>query len=423
MSGQGTLLGSTPLPAGFTVRRVDLGSAVVLKGDSFEVRIPREMELRRRDPLRLSPLSSDDTGARRSGGVLLLANAGAGADAPMAVAPLGGGEVLVATYLGRDAGGARYVYWEQRSGNRVAAFAGRFGRNGHVETSVAIDLSAFVDIPALPVALAGPNRLLLMEPLARSVELKSISLPEGRSAAPPPTAVGPAPSHALDLGDSDEQPIEEQVPSRRAPPPYDPAVGAQILARAGAYQSASWTMRAENFSHPQIPNICNKAAHQYWKGPIQFSPAQVGTPIRGIPYKWGGFDSVTTFVARVAGSDAALAGDVCTCREPEYGQCMVPEAAGVDCSGFVSRAWGLSRHFGTGALGSVSGRLPSLSALQPGDALNHPGSHVRLFVRREPGPEVRYRVIESAVSCGGVCENTYTPAELSRYVPIRWSGM
>jgi hypothetical protein len=44
---------------------------------------------------------------------------------------------------------------------------------------------------------------------------------------------------------------------------------------------------------------------------------------------------------------------------------------------------------------------------------------VRLFVRFEPGPEVRLRTLESAVSCGGVCEKVYTPAQLIYYRPMR----
>ena len=95
------------------------------------------------------------------------------------------------------------------------------------------------------------------------------------------------------------------------------------------------------------------------------------------------------------------------------------KAAGVDCSGFVSRAWGLGSHNGTSKLASTAASCPSLFDLKPGDILNRPGSHVRLFVGFEPGPEVRLRTLESAVSCGGVCERVYTPAQLISYRPMR----
>ena len=37
----------------------------------------------------------------------------------------------------------------------------------------------------------------------------------------------------------------------------------------------------------------------------------------------------------------------------------------------------------------------------------------------EPGPEVRLRTLESAVSCGGVCERVFTPVQLASYRPMR----
>jgi hypothetical protein len=115
----------------------------------------------------------------------------------------------------------------------------------------------------------------------------------------------------------------------------------------------------------------------------------------------------------------ALAGDVCTCRDDRYNGCMVAQSAGVDCSGLVSRAWGLPEHKGTTQLAQMAADLPDMFHLKPGDILNRPGSHVRLFVRFEPGPEVRLRTLESAVSCGGVCERVYTPAQLASYRPMR----
>ena len=98
---------------------------------------------------------------------------------------------------------------------------------------------------------------------------------------------------------------------------------------------------------------------------------------------------------------------------------MVARAAGVDCSGFVSRAWGLKAHNGTFKLASIAAPLPTIFDLKPGDILNRPGNHVRLFVGFEPGPEVRLRTLESAVSCGGVCERVFTPAQLQYYRPMR----
>ncbi|MFE1444140.1 hypothetical protein [Streptomyces sp. NPDC058739] len=50
-----------------------------------------------------------------------------------------------------------------------------------------------------------------------------------------------------------------------------------------------------------------------------------------------------------------------------------------DCSGFVSMAWQLKDSLTTGALPDVADRLPGLSHLEAGDALNNRQSHALLF--------------------------------------------
>ena len=62
-------------------------------------------------------------------------------------------------------------------------------------------------------------------------------------------------------------------------------------------------------------------------------PGEVNT---GIPYKWGGFDDPTSFDASIASGLAA--GDVSSPEKRHLDNAAVSaQAAGVDCSGFVSR--------------------------------------------------------------------------------------
>ena len=67
-----------------------------------------------------------------------------------------------------------------------------------------------------------------------------------------------------------------------------------------------------------------------------------------MPYRWGGDDTPQTFKARVR--SGALAGDICTCRSAALNYCLVQGSAGVDCSGFVSRAWGIGKRGTSGLL-------------------------------------------------------------------------
>ena len=64
-------------------------------------------------------------------------------------------------------------------------------------------------------------------------------------------------------------------------------------------------------------------------------------------------------------------------------------AAGIDCSGLVSRCWGLPRPCATRELPGICTPLSSLEDLRPGE-------HVQLLVRWEDEEPTRYRAIEAA---------------------------
>jgi hypothetical protein len=139
--------------------------------------------------------------------------------------------------------------------------------------------------------------------------------------------------------------------------------------------------------------------------------------VRSVPYCWGCFGSLNQFRARIAGG--MLAGNVCTHDDPR------PDVAGVDCSAFVSAAWGLNNHFTTSAIPAITTELTNAWDLQPGDALNKPGSHVMLFLRFTP--DRRAEVMESSTGgCNGkVCRNAYPLASLLArgYRPVRYRAL
>lgn len=97
----------------------------------------------------------------------------------------------------------------------------------------------------------------------------------------------------------------------------------------------------------------------------------------GIPYKWGGFDSPASFDMAVANGLAA--GDVSSPAKRAADNTAVSEsAAGLDCSGFVSKCLKLPVVHDTSQLPKVCDELPGSHALRPGDLLNIPRRHVVL---------------------------------------------
>src|SRR5262249_47039011 len=94
-------------------------------------------------------------------------------------------------------------------------------------------------------------------------------------------------------------------------------------------------------------------------------------------------------------------------------------AVGVDCSGFVSRCWGLEYHCSTWGLEERSRPLASHRDLLPGDILNKPGAHVVLFKAFVDRGRSRISVFEAG-ECK-VVESQYAVADLLKngFVPRR----
>jgi hypothetical protein len=212
-------------------------------------------------------------------------------------------------------------------------------------------------------------------------------------------------------------------PEPRAARPATPPINrSKIMSIARSYLTINWVMGERNFSRPEIENACVPAQWKHWKRPNHFKTSMIGQTIGPMPYWWGGDDTPETFLRRIA--NGALAGSVCTCRDERYNQCVVSQAAGVDCSGFVSRAWGIAKR-GTGGLLQVANPVAGINSLRPGDAFDWPGHHVRLLVGREPGAAIAFKVLESATraDCEGVCERPYRASEMNQYKLIRFRGV
>jgi hypothetical protein len=135
-------------------------------------------------------------------------------------------------------------------------------------------------------------------------------------------------------------------------------------------------------------------------------------PQVGIPYKWGGFDDEAAFRAGLEGGKGAGSH-----QSNGVLDCVV----GLDCSGFVSRVWGLPKKQGTQTL-NATGVIIKAKDLKPGDALNKPGSHVVLFAgSRADGVPIFF---EASGSASKVRLNSNASwAYLNGYSGLRYGGI
>lgn len=166
--------------------------------------------------------------------------------------------------------------------------------------------------------------------------------------------------------------------------PGDPRAPSQVtpdeaMKIAQAFTNHPWRPFARNILHgkdkagvlvntPDVTHESDKERKGWWV------PGEVNT---GVPYKWGGYDDPASFDLAIANGNAG--GDVSSPEKRRADNAAVSsQAAGVDCSGFVSRCLKLPTGHDTSQLPAVCTELPSAQDLQPGDLLNIPHRHVVL---------------------------------------------
>lgn len=144
------------------------------------------------------------------------------------------------------------------------------------------------------------------------------------------------------------------------------------------------------------------------------------------PYCWGGWDTITFFLDHVnQTSPGRDAGDVgssySNCAMNDYGSTTSYPCCGVDCSGLVTRLWGLNdykRNTTMLASPSLSTQI-SLSQMLMGDVFDKPGVHV-IWYRYPDG--AGYNCYESTTwnSYDRVANTVRTSAHLAGYSCYRY---
>ncbi|MBN1232316.1 MAG: SH3 domain-containing protein [Candidatus Coatesbacteria bacterium] len=178
----------------------------------------------------------------------------------------------------------------------------------------------------------------------------------------------------------------------------------QIMANAVPYESHEWYANTWNITY---------GTKQDNDGKYICTPSWVTEGYKEkIPYQWGGFSSIAGFDTGLA---TKYAGDNYTDKASASNYCI-----GVDCSGFVSRAWGTTQKYGTSTIPNISEELPSYNDMKRGDCLNNAGSHVRLCA--EDNPENSVLTLEASGVDWRVSYRTYNFSSLSGYIPRKYNG-
>lgn len=166
--------------------------------------------------------------------------------------------------------------------------------------------------------------------------------------------------------------------------PGDPSAPSQVtpdeaLALAKRLATHAWQPFAKNILHGKdaagvVVQTPDASFKEQPERPGWWLPGEVNS---GMPYKWGGFDDPASFDVAIANGLAA--GDVSSpAKRRADNSAVSAHAAGVDCSGFVSRCLKLPSVHDTTQLPSFCTVLPSPQELRPGDLLNIPHRHVLL---------------------------------------------
>ncbi len=135
--------------------------------------------------------------------------------------------------------------------------------------------------------------------------------------------------------------------------------------------------------------------------------------VTGIPYKWGGFDDMNTFLRKL--DEGYTAGDINTTTVNGY-------SAGVDCSGYISRIYNFKYKLGTYLIPDYFDVI-TYNDILPGEICNKRGKHVVVFggYNKNNGQIIGIQTLESTMdgSTDGVKIWSKSLIELQHFTPLK----
>jgi hypothetical protein len=306
-------------------------------------------------------------------------------------------------FLEIDNAGRSYVLAEDIPGSvkePAYTFVARYAADGKLEGVYELPLSK-TPLTRRFVTISGDGDVYFLRTRPGNADILGVgfrSLPHTAVVGLRPSAAASTTVHAAPF-----DAIAAVLPSNRQ----------RVIETAFAFEGIQWKLTSANYgADPDSACAGFNRVRRPW-----YLQGKVNQEVRGVPYCWGCHGSLANFRAQM--DRGVKAGNVCTRNAPRS------DVAGVDCSAFVSAAWGLAIHYTTAAIPAIARPLDNPWDLKPGDALNKPGSHVMLFLRFTP--DRKAEVMESSTGgCNGrVCRNVYPLAALLArgYVPVRFRGL
>ncbi|MDD5351487.1 MAG: hypothetical protein PHQ12_14845 [Chthoniobacteraceae bacterium] len=175
-----------------------------------------------------------------------------------------------------------------------------------------------------------------------------------------------------------------------------PVTRSEALAIAEHYRLFEWTPARKNIFHGRDPDgiLVNTPDAGYNAPGHRPGWWEAGKVNVGMPYKWGGFNSLEGFKEGL--EKGFYAGDVYTREKRRLLDAAVSKyTIGIDCSGLISRCWKLDRSFSTRKLPALCVPLASYADLKPGDVLNSNNNHVVLFCQFTDATQQRLLAYEA----------------------------
>jgi hypothetical protein len=290
------------------------------------------------------------------------------------------------------------------SGRQASTFVARYAASGKLEGIFELPLEG-TPLTRRFVTISGDGEVYFLRTRTDAVAVVGVGFRPLRNATMidlrPPRAPAKTLAEAASGGGFDA--VAAVRPSNRQ----------QTIETAFAFEGLQWKLTPANYgADPDTACTGFSRIRRPW-----YLQGKVNQEVRGVPYCWGCHGSLANFRSRIEAGTKA--GNVCTRNAPR------PDVAGVDCSAFVSAAWGLSVHYTTAAIPAIAKRLENPWDLKPGDALNKPGSHVMLFLRFTGDRKAEVMEASTGGCNGRVCRNVYPLAALLErgYVPVRFRAL
>ena len=288
------------------------------------------------------------------------------------------------------------------SGRQSSTFVARYASNGKLEGIYELPLEN-TPLTRRFVTISGDGDVYFLRTKADVVDVVGVGFRPLRNASVIDLRLPRTAAKNLNLLDGKFAAIAAVRPSNRQ----------QTIKTAFAFEGVQWKLTPANYgTDPDTACTGFNRIRRPW-----YLQGKANQEVRGVPYCWGCHGSLANFRRRVEAG--TMAGNVCTRNAPRT------DVAGVDCSAFVSAAWGLSVHYTTAAIPAIAKTVENPWELKPGDALNKPGSHVMLFLRFTPDRKAEVMEASTGGCNGRVCRNVYPLAALLQrgYVPVRFRAL